>query len=148
MAEPALSLAVPPHSVEAEQSLLGGVLSDNRAWQSVRRRVRPADFYSRDHADIWRALADLLERDKPADVVTVFQWLQACGKADDVGGLPYLNQLATCVPSAANSAAYAAIVLQCAQRRRLMQLGQDLVARAAAAARAPAPRGLHWPRGG
>lgn len=134
MADAPLNLAVPPHSVEAEQSLLGGVLSDNRAWQSVRGRVRPSDFYSRDHADIWRALAELLEQDRPADVITIFECLQRHRKADDVGGLPYLNQLATCVPSAANTAAYAAIVLQCAQRRRLMQLGQDLVARAAGSA--------------
>jgi replicative DNA helicase len=63
--------------------------------------------------------------------VTVFQWLQRQGRADKVGGLPYLHQLATCVPSAANAGAYAAIVLQCAQRRRLMQIGKDLVARAA-----------------
>ncbi len=126
-----LNLELPPHSLEAEQSLIGGVLSDNRAWQAVRARVRPADFYTGDHAEIWRCLAEILERDMPADVVTVFQWLQRQGRADKVGGLPYLHQLATCVPSAANAGAYAAIVLQCAQRRRLMQIGKDLVARAA-----------------
>jgi replicative DNA helicase len=130
MAEAALSLAVPPHSVEAEQSLLGGVLTDNRAWQAVRGAVKATDFYSRDHAEVWRALADLLDNDRAADVITVYEWLQRHRKAEDVGGLKYLNELATCVPTAANSAAYAAIVLQCAQRRRLMQLGQDLVARA------------------
>ncbi|MFY7866893.1 replicative DNA helicase [Roseateles sp.] len=131
MADDTPKLMVPPHSVEAEQSLLGGVLIDNRAWQAVRGRVVAGDFYSRDHADVWQALDQLLTADRPADVVTVFQHLQRAGRADAVGGLPYLNQLAQCVPSAANSAAYAGIVQQCSQRRRLMRLGQDVVARAA-----------------
>lgn len=122
---------VPPHSSEAEQSLLGGVLIDNRAWSKVRTLVRAADFYSRDHADVWQALGRLLDDDRPADVVTVFEVLRASGRSEAVGGLVYLNQLAQCVPSGANAEAYARIVQGCAQRRRLMQLGRDIAARAA-----------------
>lgn len=133
MAEGARSHEAPPHSPEAEQSLLGGVLVDNRAWEAVRTKVRASDFYSRDHADVWTALAHLLADGRPADVVTVFQRLQQMQRDEAVGGLVYLNQLAQCVPSAANAPAYAAIVAQCAQRRRLMQLGRDVVLLAAKA---------------
>lgn len=130
MAEALAAEGLPPQSLEAEQAVLGSLLLDNRAWQVVQREVAAGDFYSRDHADVFSSIQQLLQDDRPADVITVFEVLQGNGRADAVGGLVYLNQLAQCVPSAGNVAAYAGIVVQAARRRRLMQLGQDLTARA------------------
>lgn len=129
----AQALKLPPHSTEAEQGLLGCVLTDNRCWQRVQRNVRGADFYSRDHAEIWQACAELLGADRPADVVTVFERLQARGLHESTGGLAYLNDLALSVANASAAEAYAGIVTSKAKRRRVMQLGQDLTARARAA---------------
>lgn len=122
----AAALKVPPSSVEAEQSVLGALLVDNEAWEAVGPRLSPADFYTADHALIYRAVAQLLEAQKPADVVTVYQALQAQGKADAVGGLAYINELAQAVLTARNVSAYVAIVRQCAMRRAVIVLGQSL----------------------
>jgi replicative DNA helicase len=129
MADEAASIKLPPHSVEAEQALLGGLMADNRALQRVQGIVRAADFYLRDHADIFGAIVQLVEASHPADVITVFERLQQRGRTDAVG-LAYLNQLVEGVPSAANAAGYASIVAQASRRRSLMQIGQDLVAKA------------------
>lgn len=125
------ALKLPPHSVEAEQSLLGGLLLDNRAWTKVAGKVRAADFYSADHAQVFGAIAALMQADKPADTVTVFERLQSDGRADEVGGLAYLHELSCSVTGAWHAEAYADIIAQRARRRALMRLGQDLAARAA-----------------
>jgi replicative DNA helicase len=95
-------LRVPPHSTEAEQSVLGGLLIDNLAWDKAGDIVTDGDFYRYEHREIFNAIAALVGASKPADVITVFEQLQSNGKAEAVGGLAYLNALAQSVPSAAN----------------------------------------------
>lgn len=103
-------LRVPPQSVEAEQSIIGGLLLDNRAWDLAAALLSESDFYRHDHRLIFATIGGLIGADKPADVITVFERLQAAGSADDCGGLAYLNALAQSVPSAANMRRYAEIV--------------------------------------
>ena len=125
------ALRVPPHSIEAEQSLIGGLLVDNRAWDHVAHLVTERDFYRHEHRRIWGALAALVVANQPADVITVYDWLQRkAGGADEVGGLPYINQLAQSVISATNSRAYAQIVRQCARLRSLIGICDELATRA------------------
>lgn len=113
-------LRVPPHSVEAEQSVLGGLLIDNRAWDKVGDLLVEADFYRHEHRLVFGAVSRLIAADKPADVVTVFDALGS--KAVEAGGLAYLNAVAQSVPSAANVRRYAEIV-------RERSLGRGLLAR-------------------
>jgi replicative DNA helicase len=80
------ALRVPPHSIEAEQSVLGGLMLDNQAFDRVADLLREEDFYRYDHRLIWQQIARLIERSQPADVVTVFEALKTLGKADEVGG--------------------------------------------------------------
>jgi len=103
-------LRVPPHSIEAESSVLGGLLLDNEAWDRVADLLSPSDFYRYEHRLIFKAIQDLIDASKPADVITVFEALQSLGNADEVGGLSYLNSLAQYVPSAGNIRRYAELV--------------------------------------
>lgn len=121
-------LRVPPHSVDGEHAVLGCLLNDNRALEVVADRLQPDDFYTDDHRAIYRAIVALVLANRPADVITVFDRLVVDKMADKVGGLSYLNELAQCVPSAANAGPYADIVAHCAMRRRLIALGNDIVA--------------------
>ncbi|NBY17068.1 MAG: replicative DNA helicase, partial [Betaproteobacteria bacterium] len=114
------ALRLPPHSVEAEQSVLGALLIDNPAWDSVAGVLRADDFYRYDHRLIFQAIARLIDATRPADVVTVFDALNNAGHADEAGGLPYLNSLATETPSAANVRRYAEIVRDRSTLRRLI----------------------------
>lgn len=120
------SLRLPPHSVEAEQSVLGGLLLDNGAFDRVADLLREQDFYRYDHRLIWQQIARLIERSQPADVVTVFESLQSGGKADEAGGLQYLNALARETPSAANIRRYAEIVRDRAILRRLISTSDEI----------------------
>ena len=95
-------LRVPPHSIEAEQSVLGGLLLDNLAWDRAADLLSDDDFYRHEHKLIYAAIGALVSNSKPADVITVFEQLQTHGKGNDSGGLAYLNALAQSVPSAAN----------------------------------------------
>jgi len=81
----ALALRVPPHSIEAEASVLGGLLLDNSAWEKIGDMVRPNDFYRADHRVIFESIAKLIDGGRPADVVTVYEALQSIGRADEVG---------------------------------------------------------------
>ncbi len=101
------ALRVPPHSIEAEQSVLGGLLLDNQAFDRVADLLREEDFYRYDHRLIWQQIARLIERSHPADVVTVFEALKSVGKVDEVGGLQYLNALARRRPRRPTSGATA-----------------------------------------
>src|SRR5213080_1779346 len=103
------SLKVPPHSIEAEQSVLGGLLLDNAAWDRIADFVSEDDFYRYDHRIIFQHIVKLINNTKPADVITVYESLSSGGKADEVGGLSYLNALAQNTPSAANIRRYAEI---------------------------------------
>jgi replicative DNA helicase len=120
------ALRVPPHSVEAEQSVLGAVLLDNTAWERIGDVVREPDFYRHDHRLIWQHLARLLERNQPADVLTLQDALKSTGKLEEAGGLSYLNALASGTPSAANVRRYAEIVRDRAILRRLISVSDEI----------------------
>ncbi len=119
-------LRVPPHSIEAESSVLGGLLLDNGAWDRVADLVNDSDFYRYEHRLVYSAVATLVNASKPADVVTVYEHLQNLGKADDAGGLAYLNSLAQYVPSAANIRRYAEIVRERAILRKLITASDEI----------------------
>jgi replicative DNA helicase len=119
-------LRVPPHSVEAEQSVLGGLLLDNLAWDRAAELLSESDFYRYEHRLIFSGVARLIQLSKPADVITVFEQLQSQGKAEDAGGLAYLNALAQSVPSAANMRRYAEIVRERAVLRKLIAASDEI----------------------
>jgi replicative DNA helicase len=120
------SLKVPPHSVEAEQSVLGGLLLDNGAWDRVADFIHESDFYRYDHRLIFQHIGRLIAATRPADVITVFESLTSAGKSDDVGGLAYLNALAQNTPSAANIRRYAEIVHDRAVLRKLVTVADEI----------------------
>ncbi|TSE21678.1 Replicative DNA helicase [Tepidimonas alkaliphilus] len=124
------ALRVPPHSLEAESSVLGGLLLDNGAWDRVADLITDHDFYRPEHQWIFAAIAALIGAGKPADVVTVHEHLSSLGRADEVGGLAYLNQLAQFVPSAANIRRYAEIVRERAILRKLIAASDEIAAQA------------------
>ena len=95
-------LRVPPHSLQAEQSVLGGLMLDNQCWDTVADKVMAEDFYRKDHRLIFEAIADLAKKDEPFDVVTISEILGQTGELESVGGLAYLGALAKDTPSAAN----------------------------------------------
>nr|WP_315195113.1 replicative DNA helicase [uncultured Aquabacterium sp.] len=123
-------LRVPPHSIEAEQSVLGGLLLDNSAWDRAADLLHEGDFYRHEHQLIFVAIQQLISGSKPADVITVFEQLQMQGKATDVGGLTYLNALAQSVPSAANMRRYAEIVRERAVLRKLVTVSDEIATQA------------------
>ncbi|HRX90551.1 MAG TPA: DnaB-like helicase N-terminal domain-containing protein, partial [Steroidobacteraceae bacterium] len=118
---------VPPHSVEAEQAVLGGVMLDRNAWDNVGDVVRAEDFYRPDHQLIFKAIATLAQDGKPCDVVTVSQHLERQGELDAAGGLAYIGTLTRDTPSAANARAYAEIVKERALLRELISSGNEIV---------------------
>jgi replicative DNA helicase len=123
-------LRVPPHSIEAESSVLGGLLLDNGAWDRVNDLLADGDFYRYEHRLIYAAMAALINGSKPADVITVFEQLQSQGKAEEVGGLAYLNSLAQYVPSAGNIRRYAEIVRERAILRKLVAASDEIATNA------------------
>jgi replicative DNA helicase len=124
--DPAIAaLRVPPHSIEAEQSVLGGLLLDNNAWDKIGDVVSEVDFYRDEHRRIFRAIQRLMEKSRPADVVTVSEALDAAGDKD-VGGLAYLSELAANVPGASNIRRYAEIVRERAILRQLVTAGDEI----------------------
>jgi replicative DNA helicase len=127
IADPQLiSVRTPPHSIEAEQSVLGGLLLDNAAWDRIADMVRANDFYRHDHRLIFQHISKLIDQSRPADAVTVYESLQTAGKAEDAGGLAYLNALAQNTPSAANIRRYGEIVRDRAVLRRLVTVGDEI----------------------
>ncbi|HVL74434.1 MAG TPA: replicative DNA helicase [Noviherbaspirillum sp.] len=130
-ADPQLdALRVPPHSIEAEQSVLGGLLLDNSAWDRIADFVNEDDFYRYDHRIIFQHIAKLISNTKPADVITVYEALGSSGKADEVGGLAYLNALAQNTPSAANIRRYAEIVRERGVLRKLVTVSDEIASTA------------------
>lgn len=123
-------LRVPPHSIEAEQSVLGGLLLDNGAWDRAADVLGEGDFYRYEHRLIFAAIGALIGATKPADVITVFEQLQSLGKAEECGGLAYLNALAQSVPSAANLRRYAEIVRERAILRKLIAASDEIATNA------------------
>jgi len=120
-------LRVPPHSVDAEQAVLGGLLLVPQALDEIADALTEEDFYRRDHQLIWRAIVTLAQARRPVDVVTVGDWLQEQGHVDSADGGAYVVELATTTPSAANIRAYADIVREKSQLRRLIAIGTELV---------------------
>ena len=120
------SLRLPPHSVEAEQSILGGLMLDNSGWDRIADLLHGADFYRRDHQLIFEAIGALSEKSIPSDAVTVSEHLEKCSQLDDAGGLAYIASLARDTPSAANIKAYAEIVRERSMLRELIRVGGEI----------------------
>jgi replicative DNA helicase len=120
------ALKVPPHSIEAEQAVLGGLMLDNNAWERVLDAVSDGDFYRHDHRLIFRAIFKLAERNHPFDVVTVSEQLDQEGQLSQVGGLAYLGELAKNTPSVANIKAYAQIIRERATLRQLIGISGEI----------------------
>jgi replicative DNA helicase len=116
----------PPYSVEAEQSVLGGLMLDNRRWDDVADQLTAEDFYRQDHQLIFRAVAELVGNNRACDFVTLSEHLRSRNQLDDAGGLAYLGTLANDTPSAANVLAYAKIVRERSVMRRLVAAGGDI----------------------
>ncbi len=120
------AIKTPPHSEDAEQSLLGGLLLDNGAWDKIADLVSAADFYRGDHRLIFSHVCKLIERGHPADVITVAENLESNKELQGVGGMEYLGALAKNTPGAANIRRYAEIVRERAVMRRLAEVGVDI----------------------
>lgn len=116
----------PPHAIEAEQSVLGGLLLNNRIWFDIVDRLREDDFYTMDHRLIFRGISHMLNKGEPCDFITLSEHFRHQGMLDEVGGIPYLGTLAADTPSAANIKAYAEIVYERSVLRGLIAAGQDL----------------------
>ena len=123
-------LRIPPHSIEAESSVLGGILLDNGAWDRVGDLLADGDFYRFEHRIIFGAISSLVNASKPADVITVFEHLQNQGKGEEIGGLSYLNSLAQYVPSAGNIRRYAEIVRERSILRKLVGASDEIATNA------------------
>jgi replicative DNA helicase len=123
-------LRLPPHSIEAEQSVLGGLMLDSAAWDQVADRVLAEDFYRNDHRLIFAAVAGLIERNQPCDAVTLSGHLESQGLLEQVGGLSYLGSLARDTPTAANIRAYADIVRERSVLRQLITAGNAIASSA------------------
>ena len=117
---------MPPHSIEAEQSVLGGLLLNNSAWDCVADLLTETDFYRHEHRTIFAVIGTMITVNNPADVITVFERLQTLRKSDECGGISYLNALAQSVPSAANLRRYAEIVRERAIKRQIIAVCDEV----------------------
>ncbi|WP_420477087.1 replicative DNA helicase [Noviherbaspirillum sp. ST9] len=120
------ALRIPPHSIESEQSVLGGLLLDNAAWDRIADFITEDDFYRYDHRIIFQHIVKLINGSKPADVITVYEAMCTSGKAEEAGGLTYLNALAQNTPSAANIRRYGEIVRDRGVLRKLITVSDEI----------------------
>ncbi|MFY8352169.1 replicative DNA helicase [Pseudoalteromonas sp. SSM20] len=120
------TLKVPPHSIEAEQSVLGGLMLDNEAWDRVAERVVAQDFYTRTHKLIFQAMEKLVESGQPIDLITISETLEKTNELDSIGGFAYLGEIAKNTPSAANINAYAEIVRERAVVREMIHVANEI----------------------
>ena len=120
------AMKVPPNSIQAEQSVLGGLMLDNQTWDAIADKVIEKDFYRRSHQLIFKKIEELAEKQIPFDVITLSDGLKAIGELDNVGGLAYLIMLAKDTPSAANIVAYANIVRDRSVLRQLIHIGTEI----------------------
>ena len=131
MAEPRLApvenLKVPPHSIEAEQSVLGGLLLAPSAWDRVADLLVEDDFYRKDHRLTFRAITELHDRSRAVDAVTVTEWFESNGLIEEIDGGAYISQLVGSTPSAANIQAYAEIVRERSILRQMIEVGTEIV---------------------
>jgi replicative DNA helicase len=123
-----IDVRTPPHSIEAEQAVLGSLLIEPTAWDHVADAVRAEDFYRPDHRLIFDSIGALATGGKPCDVVTVSEQLERNGRLEEAGGIAYLGTLARDTPTAANVRAYADIVRERSLLRRLIEVGTDIAA--------------------
>ena len=123
-------LKVPPHSVEAEQAVLGGLMLSQDAWDKVADKLVEEDFYRRDHQLVFRAIGELAEKSMPRDAVTLGEWFEQQGVSEQVGGTRYVLELANSTPSAANIVAYAEIVREKSVLRQLIDAGTEIAGEA------------------
>lgn len=119
-------LKIAPHSLEAEQSVLGGLLLDNEAWDGVGELVVAQDFYSRSHRIIFESIGELIEAGNPVDLITLSETLENQHKIDDVGGFVYLAEMMKNTPSASNITAYAEIVRERAVVREMINVAHEI----------------------
>ena len=119
-------LKVPPHSIEAERSVLGGLLLDDTAWDAIAGIVTPDDFYRGDHRTIFRCMESLSEQNKPIDVITISEALDDVNELESMGGLSYISELAANTPTASNIRAYAEIVQERAIVRKLISAANEI----------------------
>ena len=119
-------LKVPPHSIEAEQSVLGGLLLDNAAWEGVSEILTESDFYRREHKTIFQTAANLLAQGRPLDVLTLAEALKHSDELDAIGGDIYLFELSKNTPSIANIVAYAEIVRERSVLRQMIAAASDI----------------------
>ena len=122
-----MDATLPPQAIEAEQSVLGGLLLDNVAYERMAPALRAEDFYTTAHQTIYRAVTAMLDRGEPADVITVDAALERAGQSEHCGGLAYLGELAANTPSAASINAYARLVADAKARRDMITAGQRLI---------------------
>lgn len=120
------AIKVPPHSIEAEQSVLGGLMLDNHGWDKIADRLQEKDFYRPDHRIIFRAVANLVQRGSPFDVLTLAEALKNVNELSNAGGELYLFELARNTPTAANISAYADIVRERSIQRQLISVATDI----------------------
>ncbi len=124
------SLKVPPHSLEAEKAVIGGLLLVHSAWDKIAGSLSQEDFYHNNHKQIFKAIEHIHENQQGCDVVTVSEWLDAHGLTDQSGGLDYLAGLAANTPGASNIDAYGKIVREKSVLRQLIQIGNELAEKA------------------
>ncbi len=120
------SFKIPPNSIQAEQSVLGGLMLDNQTWDSVADKVVESDFYHRSHQVIFKTIAQLADKQMPFDIITISEALAAISELDIAGGLPYLGTLVKDTPSAANIVTYANIVRDRSVLRQLIHVGTEI----------------------
>jgi len=120
------TLRVPPHSVQGEQSVLGGLMLNSEAWNEISDKIASEDFYRREHQLIFQAMRALSEADQPLDVVTIAEELERRSELNDIGGMPYLGMLANETPTASNVPAYARIVREQSVMRQLIKVGNKI----------------------
>jgi replicative DNA helicase len=120
------TLRVPPHSVQGEQAVLGGLMLNSDAWNEISDKISSEDFYRREHQLIFKAMRALSEADQPLDVVTIAEELERRAELSDVGGMPYLGMLANETPTASNVPAYARIVREQSVMRQLIRVGNKI----------------------
>ena len=119
-------IAITPHSIEAEQAVLGGIMLSNEHWDSVAERVQPSDFYNYAHRIIFEQMTELMRNNRPIDIITLDQALKDKGVLQDVGGFAYLAELSKNTPSAANILAYADIVRDRSDLRSVISAGNSI----------------------
>lgn len=120
------SIKRPPHSVEAEQSIIGGLMLDNQAFEKVDTKLCEADFYRTEHRVLYRSILNLVKKNQPFDVITVLDVLKSSGTLDEAGGEVYLFELANNTPSVANVSAYADIVREKSVQRQLIAVASEI----------------------